>query len=120
MGKVVACEGMQVRLKTPKSGDVVTVRDTEVYFYLPEGLPHRTQAVFLRMEPGRYIVHALGREWNIPMQCVEHEEERCLNGVWLDNWDRRVRRAQAYIDRMHALEATRAKRRQHLPSSLRR
>ena len=104
MGRRIETDGMQVRLKAPKPGDVVTVRDTEVYFYLPEGLPDRTQAEFVRQESGRYIVRALGREWNIPMQCIEHEEERFYEGRWLDKWDRRVRRAQALIDRMHALE----------------
>ena len=102
MGMRVDCQGMQVRLKAPKPGDVVTVKNCQIYFYLADGLPDRTQAVFLRQEPGRYIVSALGREWNIPMQCIEHEEERLLGGQWLDKWDRRVRRAQAMVDRMHA------------------
>ena len=31
-----------------------------------------------------------------------------LSGQWLDQWDRRVRRAQAVIDRLHALEKTKA------------
>jgi hypothetical protein len=111
MGMRIDTHGMQVRLKAPKIGEVVTVRDTEVYFHLPEGLPHRSEAVVVGREPGRYIVSALGREWNIPMQCVEHEEEWLYDGRWLDKWDRRVRRAQALIDRMHALEKMKSARR---------
>ena len=45
------------------------------------------------------------------MQCVEHEEEWFYAGQWLDKWDRRVRRAQALIDRLHALEKLKAGRR---------
>jgi hypothetical protein len=111
MGMRIDTGGMQVRLKAPKIGDVVTVRNTEVYFYLPEGLPHRTQAVLVGHAPGRYIVRALRRDWNIAMQCVEHEEEWFYAGQWLDKWDRRVRRAQALIDRLHALEKFKAGRR---------
>jgi hypothetical protein len=111
MGRAIEAEGMQVRLKAPKFGDVVTVRDCEVYFHLPEGLPDRSQAVLVGREPGRYIVEAFGRTWDIAMQCVEHERELMLNGRWLDQWDRRVRRAQAYLDRMHALEKMKAARR---------
>ena len=110
MGMRVECEGMQVRLKAPRIGDVVTVRDCEVYFHLPVGLPDRSRAVLVGRAPGRYIVEACGRTWNIAMQCVEHERELMLNGRWLDQWDRRVRRAQAYIDRVHALEKRKAAR----------
>lgn len=107
----VDTQGMQVRLKPPKVGDVVTLKNCEIYFYLPDGLPDRTQAVYVRHVPGRYIVEALGREWSIPMQCLEHEEERFYDGRWLNKWDRRVRRAQALIDRKHALERMKAARR---------
>lgn len=111
MGMRIVTDGMQVRLKAPKVGDVVTVRSCTIYFYLPEGLPECTQAVLVGRESGRYIVSALGREWNIPMQCLEHEEERFYDGQWLDKWDRRVRRAQAHIDRLHAMEKMKAERR---------
>jgi hypothetical protein len=111
MGMRVECEGMQVRLKAPRIGDVVTVVNAEVYFYLPKGLTHRTQAVLVGRAPGRYIVEALGRTWNIAMQCVEHEKELMLNGRWLDQWDRRVRRARAHIDRIHTLEKMKSARR---------
>lgn len=79
MGMRIDTGGMQVRLKAPKVGDVAVVNN-EVYFYLPEGLPHRTQAVLVGHAPGRYIVRALGRDWNIAMQCVEHEQEWCYAG----------------------------------------
>lgn len=104
MGKGVVLERMQMRLKPPRIGDVVLVKNSEVYFYLPEGLPDRSNAVLVGREPGRYIVEAFGRKWNIPMQCVEHEVEMFLGGRWLDKWDRRVRRVQALLDRAHALE----------------
>ena len=112
MGMRIVTDGMQVRWKLPKPGDVVTVRSGTMYFYLPEGLPEWTEAVYVRHEPGRFIVSALGREWNIPMQCLEHEEERLYDGQWLNKWDRRVRRAQAMIDRMRALEKLKSERRQ--------
>jgi hypothetical protein len=86
---------MQVRLKAPRIGDVVIVKDCEMHFHLPAGLPDRTSAVLMGRDSGSYIVHAFGRNWNIPLQCVEHDEERCLNGVWLDRWDRRVRKVEA-------------------------
>jgi hypothetical protein len=107
----VDTQGMQVRLKAPRIGDVVMVRDCEVYFHLPDGLPDRSQAVLVGREPGRYIVEAFGRTWNIATQCVEHDEEWFYEGRWLDKWDRRVRRAQALIDRVHALEKLKAARR---------
>jgi hypothetical protein len=83
-------------------GDLVRVRDCEIYFHLPEGLPDKTDAVYVGHESGRYIVRALGRDWNIPMQCLEHQEEMLLGGRWLDSWDRRVRRTQEMIDRLDA------------------
>ena len=116
MGMRIVTDGMQVRLKAPKVGDVVTVRSCTIYFYLPDGLPERTEAVMVGREPGRYIVSALGREWNIPMQCVEHEEERFYDGQWLNKWDRRVRRAQAYIDWKHAVEKMKVDRRASMQS----
>jgi hypothetical protein len=103
--------GMQVRLKAPKMGDVVTVRSAKIYFYLPEGLPEFTRAVLVGHDSGRYIIEALGRKWNIAMQCVEHDEEWLYDGRWLDKWDRRVRRAQALIDRLHTLEKIKSARR---------
>lgn len=111
MGKGVVVERMQVRLKMPKPGDVVRVRNCEIYFYLPEGLPDRTDAVLVGREPGRYVVSALGREWNIPMQCVEHDEEMLLGGRWLDKWDRRVRRVKAMVNRMDSVEKMKSARR---------
>jgi hypothetical protein len=84
MGKGVVVERMMVRLKAPKIGDVVRVKNCEIYFYFPEGLLDRSEAVLVGREPGRYIVEAFGRTWNIPMQCVEHDEECFLDGHWLD------------------------------------
>jgi hypothetical protein len=55
-------------LKAPKLGDVVRVKDCEIYFYLPEGLPDRTDAVLIGRESGRYIVRALGRDWKLASQ----------------------------------------------------
>src|SRR5207302_943885 len=101
---------MMVRLKAPKIGEVVRVKNCEIYFYLPEGLPDRTDAVLVGREPGRYIVSGLGREWNIPMQCIEHDEEMLLSGRWLDRWDRRVRRVKAMVARMDALGQSRIQR----------
>jgi len=60
-------------------------------------------AVLVGRDSGRYIVHALGRDWNIATQCVEHEEEMLLGGRWLDKWDRRVRRVKAMVARTDAL-----------------
>jgi hypothetical protein len=102
MGKGVFVERMMVRLQSPKIGDVVRVRSCEIYFYLPEGLPEWTDAVLVGRESGRYIVSALGRDWTIAMQCVEHDEEMLLGGRWLDRMDRRVRRVQAMVRRMDA------------------
>lgn len=93
---------MMVRLKAPKIGDVVRVKDTEMHFYLPEGLPDGAEAVLVGRESGRYIVQAFGREWNVAMQCLVHEEEKCLDGVWLDAWDRRVQKAEARLRRIKA------------------
>lgn len=105
MGRAVKVERMMVRLKRPQIGDVVRVRDCEIYFHLPEGLPDKTDAVYVGHESGRYIVRALGRDWNIPMQCIEHDEEMLLGGRWLDKWDRRVRRVKMLIDRLDAVGA---------------
>jgi hypothetical protein len=102
VGKGVVVEPMMMRLKAPKVGDVVRVKNCEIYFYLPEGLPDRSEAVLVGREPGRYVVSALGREWNIPMQYLEHDEECLLEGRWLDKSDRRVRRVQAMVRRMDA------------------
>lgn len=120
---------MMVRLKAPRVGDVVTVTNCEMHFYLPAGLPDRTEAVLVGREPGRYIVLALGREWNIPMQCVVHVEEECMDGSgfgdlirqrfpriavhmkekrWLDRWDRRVRKAEEMLERMQVADARRS------------
>jgi hypothetical protein len=84
------------RFQPNSPGDVVTVKNCEMHFYLPD----RSEAVLVGRESGRYIFHALGRDWNIAMQCIEHEEEMPLGGRWLGKWDRRVRRAKAMIDRL--------------------
>src|SRR2546423_1468139 len=102
MGRAVQLERMMVRLKSPKVGDVVRVKNCEMHFYLLDGLPDRSEAVLVGRESGRYIVHALGRDWNIAMQCVIHEEELLLKGRWLDQWDRRVPRVKAMIKRLDA------------------
>jgi hypothetical protein len=101
---------MMVRLKAPRIGDVVRVKNCEIYFYLPEGLPDHSEAVLVGRAPGRYIVEAFGQMWNIPMQCVEHDEECLLDGRWWDKWDRRIRRVKALADRMDALEKMKAAR----------
>ena len=62
MGMRIDTHGMLVRLKPPKVGDVITVKNCEMHFYLPNGLPDRTQAVLVGHESGVYIVSALGRE----------------------------------------------------------
>jgi hypothetical protein len=100
MGRMIEVDGMQVRLKAPKVGDVVRVKDGEMYFRLPAGLPDGSEAVLVGQDSGRYIVRAFGQDWNIAIQCLVHEEELLLGGRWLDRWDRRVRRAQAAIDRL--------------------
>src|SRR3954471_15992333 len=101
MGRAVKVERLMVRLKPPKIGDVVTVKNCEMHFNLPDGLPDRSEAILVGRESGRYIVYALGRDWNIAMQCIEHREEMLLGGRWLDRWDRRVRRVQAMIGRLN-------------------
>ena len=93
---------MPVRWKEPKPGERVRVKNCEIYFYLTPGLPDQTDCTLIRRETGCYIVEALGRQWEIPLQCLVHEEERQLNGVWLDARDRRVQKSQAMIDRLHA------------------
>src|SRR2546423_5573619 len=104
MGRAVKVERMMVRLKSPKVGDIVRVKNCEMHFYLPDRLPDRSDAVLIGRESGRYIVHALGQDWNIAMQCIEHEEEMLLGGRWLDKWDRRVRRTRALLDRIDEME----------------
>lgn len=84
---------MQVRLRPCKVGDVVTVRNTEIYFYLPPELPDRTTAVVVGRDSGRIIVEALGKQWDVPMQCVDNGQELWVNGVWLDQHDRRAQKA---------------------------
>jgi hypothetical protein len=108
MGKGLVVERMMVRLKPPKIGEVVRMKNCEMYFYLPEGLPEYSDAVLVGRESGRYIVEAFGRTWNIAMQCVEHDEECLLQGRWLDQFDRRVRRVKAMVQRVDALRQTRA------------
>ena len=90
---------MQLRWKRPLIGDVVTVRDCEMYFHLPDGLRDGTRAILVGDDSGRYIVQALGRDWNIPMQCLKHEEEFNLNGLWLPRDDRRLQKAMAIEQR---------------------
>ena len=50
MGKGAVVERMMVRLKAPKIGDVVRVKNCEIYFYLPQGLPEYTDAVLVGRE----------------------------------------------------------------------
>jgi hypothetical protein len=83
LGKGLVVERMMVRLMSPKIGDVVRVRSCELCFYLPNGLPEYTDTLLVGRVPGRYIAHAVGRDWNIATQCVEHEEEMLLGGRWL-------------------------------------
>src|SRR5262245_43105401 len=85
---------MQVRLRRVAIGETVTVKDSEMHFHLPEGLPDGAEAVCVGRESGRYIVQALGREWNIAMQSVRHVEEVLVNGVWLERYDRRAMKAR--------------------------
>jgi hypothetical protein len=35
------------------------------------------------------------RQWNLAMQCVDNGAEYFCNGQWLDQYDRRVRKALA-------------------------
>lgn len=111
MERAVKVERMMVRWKAPRIGDDVVVRSSEIYFQLPHGLPEFTRAVLVGREPGRYIVEALGRIWNIPFQCLEHEEECLLHGRWIDKGDRRVRRVKAMLDRIQTQEQLKAARR---------
>jgi hypothetical protein len=41
------------------------------------------------------------------MQCLVHEEEVCLDGVWLSKWDRRVQKAEVRLKAMKAYEDAR-------------
>lgn len=84
---------VQMRLRQPKPGDVVTVRSCSIYFYLPPGLPEFASAKIVGHESGRYIVEYAGEQWNIPMQCVDAGADVFLNGAWLDRNDRRVQKA---------------------------
>ena len=110
MGKAVPFERMQMRWKSPRIGDRVRVKDCEMHFYLPDGLPDRTDAVLVGRESGRYIIEAFGRTWNIAMQCVDHQEEFLLQGRWLDKSDRRVCRVRAMVRRVDAQRELKAKR----------
>jgi hypothetical protein len=83
---------MQMRWRRPLIGDRVTVQDCEMYFYLPDGLPHGSRAILVGYDSGRYIVRALGRDWNIPMQCLVHNEEFEIGGRWLPATDYQARK----------------------------
>jgi hypothetical protein len=86
---------MQVRLRPCNFGDRVTVKNCEIYFYLPDGLPDHSEAVVVGHQSGRVIVEALGKQWNLPMQCVDNGADYFCNGQWLDQHDRRVRKELA-------------------------
>src|SRR5678815_3178073 len=91
---------MHVRLKWPKIGELVRMRNADMYFRLPVGLQDGDEGILKAYESGRYIVSARGRDWNIAFQCVVHQEERFLHGQWLDRWDPRVRREETRRKRM--------------------
>lgn len=85
----------------------MTVKNCEIYFYLPDELPDRSQAVVVGRDSGRIIVEAFGRQWNLAMQCVDNGEEYFCHGEWLDKNDRRVRKALAKETRERALQELR-------------
>lgn len=93
---------MEVRLRPCKIGDIVTVRNTEIYFYLPDGLPDGTLAVVVGKDSGRVIVEALERRWDLPMQCVDNGRDFFVQGQWLDSQDRRAQKALARESRTRA------------------
>ena len=75
--------------------------------YLPDELPDHTQAVVVGRDSGRIIVEAFGRQWDLPMQCVHNGAEYFLNDCWLDQDDRRVKKALAAGRREIALQELR-------------
>lgn len=101
---------MQVRLRPCKVGDVVTVKNCD-----PE-LPDRTEAVVVGHDSGRVIVEAFGKQWNVAMQCVDNGQELWVNGVWLDQHDRRAQKALAMERRAQMLQELRRSVRQRLDS----
>jgi hypothetical protein len=83
---------VQVRLRPCKFGDVVTVKNCKMHFYLPDGLPDRSKAVVVGHTGGRIIVEAFGRTWNVAMQCVDNGADYFCNDQWLDQHDRRCKK----------------------------
>jgi hypothetical protein len=100
-GRVIG--GMQriipVRLKKFGPGSEVRLHNC-VSYPLPVGFEEGEIVTVVARETGAVTIERDGAHYSLPLTNIDPGCDRCLNGVWLDNWDRRVRKAEARLEMM--------------------
>jgi hypothetical protein len=100
VGGVRVIQGiLPVRLKDFGPGSEVRLKDC-VSYPLPRPFEVGELVKVVSRDTGVVVVERDGLQYRVPLTNVDPGSDRWLNGVWLDEWDRRVRKAQARIDAM--------------------
>jgi hypothetical protein len=100
VGGVRVSQGiLPVRLKAFGPGSEVRLKDC-VSYPLPRPFEEGELVKVVSRDTGSVVIERDGLQYWVPLTNIDPGCDLWLNGVWLDQWDRRVRKAQARIDAM--------------------